>query len=105
MCAGSRASSLLNYSQKLVPRVGVYGHGHIFAGAYGRGHTRGREIGDALALVDVPNLDPNQAAALQRVEVEAHRGAVQRGLGGQARDGQRAKASQDAIMQNARAAA
>src|SRR5580704_15267139 len=57
-----------------------------------RGLARGREIGDALALVDVPNLDPNQAAALQRIEVAAHRGAVQRGLRGQARDGQRAKA-------------
>src|ERR1700730_6673121 len=61
-----------------------------------RGLARGREIGDALALVDVPNLDPNQAAALQRIEVAAHRGAVQRGLGGQARDGQRAKASEPA---------
>src|SRR3984893_3339263 len=28
-----------------------------------RGLARGREMGDALALVDVPNLDPNQAAA------------------------------------------
>src|SRR3984893_13671750 len=28
-----------------------------------RGLARGRELGDALALVDVPNLDPNQAAA------------------------------------------
>src|SRR6202022_4245063 len=36
-----------------------------------RGLARGREIGDALALVDVPNLDPNQAAALQRIEVPA----------------------------------
>jgi hypothetical protein len=53
-------------------------------------------MGDVLALVDVPNLDPNQAAALQRIEVAAHRGAVQRGLGGQARDGQRAKASEPA---------
>src|SRR6202011_3994712 len=59
-----------------------------------RGLARGREIGDALALVDVPNLDPNQATALQRIEVAAHRGAVQRGLRGQARDGQRAKASE-----------
>src|ERR1700731_2770371 len=59
-----------------------------------RGLARGREIGDALALVDVPNLDPNQAAALQGIEVAAHRGAVQRGLGGQASDGQRAKASE-----------
>src|ERR1700726_3377807 len=57
-----------------------------------RGLARGREMGDALALVDVANLDPNQAAALQRIEVAAHRGAVQRGLRGQARDGQRAKA-------------
>src|SRR6202040_2808196 len=59
-----------------------------------RGLARGREIGDALALVDVPNLDPNQAAALQGIEVASHRGAVQRGLRGQARDGQRAKASE-----------
>src|ERR1700720_3157243 len=44
-----------------------------------RGLARGREIGDALALVDVPNLDPNQAAALQGIEVASHRGAVQRG--------------------------
>jgi hypothetical protein len=35
------------------------------------GLARGREIGDALALVDVPNLDPNQAAALQGIEVAA----------------------------------
>src|SRR6202045_5248290 len=41
-----------------------------------RGRARGREIGDALALVDIPNLDPNQPAALQRIEVAAHRGAV-----------------------------
>src|SRR6202048_3132650 len=59
-----------------------------------RGLARGREIGDALALVDVPNLDPNQAAALQGIEVAARRGAIQRGLRGQARDGQRAKASE-----------
>jgi hypothetical protein len=60
-----------------------------------RGLARGREMGDALALVDVANLDPNQAAALQGIEVAAHRGAVQCGLGGQARDGQRAKMSED----------
>src|ERR1700720_1560072 len=59
-----------------------------------RGLARGREMGDTLALVDVANLDPNQAAALQRIEVAAHRGAVQRGLRGQAGDGQRAKMSE-----------
>src|SRR5580704_2317176 len=61
---------------------------------FDRGLARGREMSDALALVDVANLDPNQAAALQRIEVAAHRGAVQRGLRGQARDGQRAKMSE-----------
>ena len=32
-----------------------------------RGLARGREMGDALALVDVPTLDPNQAAARNKV--------------------------------------
>src|ERR1700731_58506 len=64
-----------------------------------RGLARGCEIGDALAPVDVPTLNPNQAAALQRIEVAAHRRAVQRGLGGKSRDGQGAKASE--LAQNA----
>jgi hypothetical protein len=36
-----------------------------------RGLARGREIGDTLALIDVPNLDPNQAEIRTVGNVEA----------------------------------
>jgi hypothetical protein len=51
---------------------------------------------NALALVGLANFDPDETAPLQRIEVAAHGGAVQRSLSRQARDGERPEAGERA---------
>src|SRR5215218_5449302 len=53
-------------------------------------------MGNALALVGLADFDPDEPTPLQRIEVAAHGGAVQRSLSRQARDGQRTKAGERA---------
>jgi hypothetical protein len=53
-------------------------------------------MSDTLALIDVADLNPNQATALQEIEVPSHCGAVERDLGGEARDRQRPESGERA---------
>jgi len=51
-------------------------------------------MGDTLTLIRVTDLNPNQATALQGIEVPSHCGAVERDLGGEARDRQGPEAAE-----------
>lgn len=63
---------------------------------FDRALTGSRQMGDTFALINVADLDPNQATALQGIEIPSHRGAVERDLGGEARDRQGPEAGERA---------